>query len=72
MVERYEILGMDHATPIDPNGVVEPCGTPGDQWIVDADICSSQRIARFWGLLGTPPTVAVTSATAQGGHPGSW
>jgi poly(hydroxyalkanoate) depolymerase family esterase len=66
LVESYEIQGMDHATPIDPNGAVEPCGTSGDRWIVDADICSSYRIARFWGLLGTPPIVAITSATSQG------
>jgi poly(hydroxyalkanoate) depolymerase family esterase len=66
-VESYEIRGMDHAAPIDPNGEAEPCGTPGDRWIVDADVCSSHRIARFWGLLGAPPTAAITSAAPQGG-----
>ena len=66
LIESYDIRGFGHATPIDPDGPVEPCGSLGDQWIVDGDICSTHRIARFWGLIGAPPAVAITAATAQG------
>jgi poly(hydroxyalkanoate) depolymerase family esterase len=65
LVESYELRNFGHATPIDPDGSVEPCGSLGDQWIVDGDICSTQRIARFWGLLGVPPTVTITEVAAQ-------
>ncbi len=66
LVERFEIRGFGHATPIDPDGRDEPCGSPGDPFIVDGNICSSHRIARFWGLIGEPPTVTIASAVAQG------
>lgn len=66
MVERFEIRGFGHATPIDPDGRDEPCGSLGDPFIVDGNICSSHRIARFWGLIGEPPTVTIASAIAQG------
>lgn len=55
LVESFELRGFGHATPIDPDGRDEPCRTLGDAFIVDANICSSHRIARFWGLLGEPP-----------------
>lgn len=65
LAESYEIRGFGHATPIDPDGRDEPCGSLGDQWIVDGNICSTQRIARFWGLIGEPPAVAITEAVAE-------
>jgi poly(hydroxyalkanoate) depolymerase family esterase len=66
LVERFEIRGFGHATPIDPDSRDEPCGSLGDPFIVDGNICSTHRIARFWGLIGEPPTVTIASATAQG------
>lgn len=66
LVESYEIFGFGHATPIDPDGQDEPCGSLGDTWIVDGNICSTQRIARFWGLTGEPPAVAITEAAPEG------
>lgn len=66
LVESYELRGFGHATPIDPDGADEPCGSLGDQWIVDGNICSAHRIARFWGLIGAPPAVAITDVTPQG------
>ena len=52
-VETYIIAGMGHGTPISPGPGAEQCGTPG-QWILDAGICSSYHIAKFWGLDSTP------------------
>jgi poly(hydroxyalkanoate) depolymerase family esterase len=66
LVESFELRSFGHATPIDPDGRDEPCGSVGDPFIVDGNICSSQRIARFWGLLGEPPKVTIAQAAAQG------
>ena len=53
LVEIYTIAGMGHGTPVDPGPGPEQCGRAG-AFILDAGICSSLRIARFWGL-GQPP-----------------
>ncbi|HEX2724719.1 MAG TPA: PHB depolymerase family esterase, partial [Beijerinckiaceae bacterium] len=66
LVESFELRGFGHATPIDPDGRDEACGSLGDSFIVDGNICSSHRIARFWGLLGEPPTVTIAEAVVQG------
>lgn len=71
VVESYEIPGMPHAVPVDPQ-VGFPgggaCGTTG-QYFSDVNLCSVQRQAQFFGLLtgtptGTPPTVQLTSPAA--------
>jgi poly(hydroxyalkanoate) depolymerase family esterase len=50
-VEIYVITDMAHGTPVDPGGASgEPCGVAGS-YILDARICSSRNIARFWGLI---------------------
>ncbi|QQP93483.1 PHB depolymerase family esterase (plasmid) [Skermanella sp. TT6] len=49
VVELYEIDGMAHGTPIGPGEDDEPLGVAG-QFILDAGISSTYRIARFWGL----------------------
>ena len=67
LVESYQIPAFGHATPIDPDGRDEPCGSLGDQWIVDGNICSTQRIARFWGLIGEPPVVTITEGMQLAG-----
>lgn len=50
-VERYLITHLGHGTPIAPGQGEEHCGTPSD-FILDAGICSSFHIAKFWGLIG--------------------
>lgn len=62
-VETYLITGMGHGTPVDPGTGETQCGTAG-AYILDANICSSYHIARFFGLDdldGVPPTAALTS-----------
>ena len=46
VVESYEIPGMAHGTPVDP---AHGCGTAGP-YVLDAHICSSLLIARFFGI----------------------
>lgn len=55
-VESYLIANMGHGTPIATTGA-EQCGKKAD-YILDAGICSSRRIAQFWGIAkgGTSPT----------------
>ena len=48
VVERYDIRGMGHGTPLAAGGV-EPCGKAGPH-MLEAGICSTSRIAGFWGL----------------------
>ncbi len=50
VIEKYEIKGMGHGTPLDPRGK-EQCGTVGP-YMIDAQICSTSHIARFWGIAG--------------------
>jgi len=49
VIEKFEIKGMGHGTPLDPRGS-EKCGTAGP-YMLDAQICSTSHIARFWGIL---------------------
>ena len=49
LVERYDIRGMGHGTPLDTRRG-EPCGTAGPH-MLDAGICSTRRIAQSWGLV---------------------
>lgn len=68
-VETYTITGMGHGTPVDPGSGETQCGTAG-AYILDANICSSYHIARFWGLDdldGSAPAVAIT-APADGAN----
>ena len=48
VIERYDVDGMGHGTPLDTRGS-EPCGVPGPH-MLEAGICSTRRIAAFWGL----------------------
>jgi hypothetical protein len=58
VVETISVTGMGHGTPVDPGSAETQCGTVG-AYILDANICSSFWIGRFWGLDGegggTPP-----------------
>ena len=49
VVEVVSITGMSHGEPIDPGPDDDQCGTP-DEFVIDANICSSFFIAKFWGL----------------------
>lgn len=59
VVELWEVKGLGHAVPIDE---AAGCGVDrvgwwlrwwwGDDYVEDAGVCASRRIARFWGLLG--------------------
>jgi poly(hydroxyalkanoate) depolymerase family esterase len=49
VVETYSITGMPHGQPIDPGSGADNCGT-ADQFVLDANICASFFIARFWGV----------------------
>lgn len=49
LLETYTIEGLPHATPVDPGNKPTQCGDV-EPFIVDADICSSFHIVRFWGL----------------------
>ena len=63
VIERYDIDGMGHGTPLDTRGS-ESCGTAGPH-MLEANICSTRRIAEGWGLAGevitkSEPRIAVT------------
>ena len=51
LVEYYEIQGGSHGTFVDPD---HGCGSAG-AYFVDNNICSSLRIAEFFGLTGAGP-----------------
>ena len=51
VIEKYDIEGMGHGTPLDTRGS-EACGTAGPH-MLQANICSTRRIADFWGLTAT-------------------
>ena len=48
IIERYDIQGMGHGTPLD-TGDSGSFGIAGPH-MLDAGICSTRRIASFWGL----------------------
>lgn len=51
VIERHDIAGMGHGTPIDG---AEPGETAGP-FMLDAGISSTRRIAQFWGLAPATP-----------------
>ena len=51
-LETYEIDGFAHAVPIDPGPAPGQCGIAAD-YSKDADICSTRKILKFWGLAGS-------------------
>ncbi|WP_395794775.1 PHB depolymerase family esterase [Aquimonas sp.] len=66
VVETISVTGMGHGTPVDPGSAETQCGTAG-AYVLDANICSSYWIGRFWGLDNLDsqaPTVSLTAPTA--------
>jgi poly(hydroxyalkanoate) depolymerase family esterase len=49
LVERYDVHGMGHGTPLDTRDG-EECGIAGPH-MVDVGICSTRLMAQSWGLL---------------------
>lgn len=49
VIERYDIRGMGHGTPL-ATGTGAGCGVAGPH-MLEANICSTRRIASFWGLV---------------------
>ncbi len=49
LIEKYEIRGMGHGTPIDTREE-DGCGTAGPH-MLQAGICSTRQIAQAWGLV---------------------
>ena len=49
IIEKYDILGMGHGTPIDTRAD-DACGTAGPH-MLEANICSTRQIAKSWGLV---------------------
>ncbi|WP_240913879.1 PHB depolymerase family esterase [Sphingomonas sp. HDW15A] len=50
IIERYDVRGMGHGTPLDTRGH-DACGTTGPH-MLQANICSTRKIASSWGLVG--------------------
>ena len=63
-VERYDIAGMQHGTPLEPGGEGSKCGVSGS-YFLDVGVSSSWLLAKFCGLLDDaaqgPPTAISTS-----------
>lgn len=53
VIERYDIQGMGHGTPLDTRDA-ESCGIAGPH-MLDAGICSTRRMVRSWGLISSDP-----------------
>ena len=49
VIERYDIRGMGHGTPIDARDDTA-CGTAGPH-MLQANLCSTRQIAESWGLI---------------------
>ncbi len=68
MIERIDVEGMGHGTPLATRGKTS-CGQAGAH-MLEAGICSTSRIAAFWGLTGkvvrqTAPREAARAAPAK-------
>lgn len=50
-LESYRIPGMDHGAPIAPS---LGCGETAP-YMIDAGLCSTRRIAHFWGIAALEP-----------------
>jgi poly(hydroxyalkanoate) depolymerase family esterase len=68
IIEKYDVKGMGHGTPLDTRG--SECGVAGPH-MLEANICSTRRIADFWGLTGAsaerrePQRAGVASAARR-------
>ena len=65
VIEMYSITGMAHGTPLATHGS-DGCGASGPH-MLEANISSTRRIAKFWGL-----TALIHKETAQETSGQSW
>lgn len=72
VVESYEVHGMGHAVPVDPQLTLPgggACGSTG-AYLSDVNLCAVHRQEVFFGLVGavggdhTPPSAQLTSPPA--------
>ena len=63
MIERYDIAGMGHGTPLATRGSAA-CGVAGPH-MLEAGICSTSRVAGSWGLTGKTATRAAQRDAAR-------
>ena len=49
VVETFSITGMGHGQPVDPGSGATQCGT-ATGYNLDANVCASYHIARWFGL----------------------
>jgi feruloyl esterase len=49
-IERYDVAGMSHGTPLEPGEKDSQCGSSGS-YFYDVGVSSSWLLAKFWGLL---------------------
>jgi poly(hydroxyalkanoate) depolymerase family esterase len=63
VVERYDIRGMGHGTPLNVQDS-EACGRAGPH-MLDAGICSTRHIATLWGLTALSADVLRKDAPAR-------
>lgn len=66
VVETYEINGMGHGVPVDPQFTLPGGGACGStaQYFLDFDICAVYQQEKFFGLVATdntPPSVQLTA-----------
>ncbi|MGI8931918.1 MAG: extracellular catalytic domain type 1 short-chain-length polyhydroxyalkanoate depolymerase [Sphingomicrobium sp.] len=64
VIEQYVIGGMGHGVPIDTRADAA-CGTAGAH-MLEAEICSTRRIAQFWGVAGRTGARTVAQPAAVG------
>jgi poly(3-hydroxybutyrate) depolymerase len=64
LIERYDIAGMGHGTPLGDG----ECGQTGPH-MLDAGICSTRRIAESWGLTATHAGAAASKNAAPAARP---
>jgi poly(hydroxyalkanoate) depolymerase family esterase len=69
VIERYDITGMAHGTPLMPGEGEGQSGQAGAH-MLDARISSTDRIAAFFGLVPATPEAAKPTPAAQP-HPSS-
>ncbi|MGL4496648.1 MAG: extracellular catalytic domain type 1 short-chain-length polyhydroxyalkanoate depolymerase [Beijerinckiaceae bacterium] len=60
-LEFYRVPGMGHGTPIFPG---EQCGAPAP-YMIDAGICSTRKIAHYWGIAAALPQAPERKARPQ-------
>ncbi|MDQ3140592.1 MAG: PHB depolymerase family esterase [Pseudomonadota bacterium] len=63
MIERYDIAGMGHGTPLGDSDEGR-CGQPGAH-MLEVGICSTRRLAAFWGLAKTAAARSVAPVGAS-------